>query len=224
MLLCIETTTNVCSAALSKDGQIVALREIHEAGAHSSQLTLLIAALMTETGTDMAQLSAVAVSSGPGSYTGLRIGLSTAKGLCFALDLPLIAVPTLESLAGASRAAFPGAENLHWPMLDARRMEVYQALFDAEGRELSAMAPLVLAAGCMDAWLGDDKTLLLSGDGAEKALPLFPPERFRGTGILCSAAHLVFLAEKKFCEKRFENLAHFVPEYLKPPNINLPSA
>lgn len=86
------------------------------------------------------------------------------------------------------------------------------------------MAPLVLTEGSMDAWLGDDKTILLSGDGAEKALPLFPPERFRATGILCSAAHLVFLAEKKFREKRFENLAHFVPEYLKPPNINLPSA
>jgi tRNA threonylcarbamoyladenosine biosynthesis protein TsaB len=224
MILCLETTTNVCSVALGDRGRTAHLREINDPGAHSGRLTLFVQELLSEAGLRPDQLEAIAVSAGPGSYTGLRIGVATAKALCYALDRPLIAVPTLESLAWASRTAHPGSQNLHWPLLDARRMEVYQALYAPDGTALTAVAPLVLQADVMAPWLSAPETILcLSGDGAAKTAPLFPSERIVSTGIFCSAAHLTALAEERLRQGLFESIAHFEPSYLKPPNINLPA-
>ncbi len=224
MILCLETTTNVCSVALGDRGRTAHLREVNDPGAHSGRLTLFVQELLAEAGLRPDQLEAVAVSAGPGSYTGLRIGVATAKALCYALDRPLIAVPTLESLAWASRAAHRGPKNLHWPLLDARRMEVYQALYAPDGTALTEMAPLVLHADAMAQWLSDPETVLcLCGDGAAKTAPFFPSDRIVSTDILCSAAHLTALAEERFRQGLFESIAHFEPDYLKPPNINLPA-
>jgi tRNA threonylcarbamoyladenosine biosynthesis protein TsaB len=223
MILCLETTTNVCSVALYGQGQTLFLREREDPGAHSSQLTQFIEEVLYAAGLPATELSAVAVSAGPGSYTGLRIGTATAKALCYALDIPLIAVPTLESLAWASRRAFPGQDLLHWPLLDARRMEVYQALYRHDGTALSEVAPLVLDDETITERVSAPGTVwCLSGDGAAKAYPLFPPQKAVLSGILCSAAHLGELAEQRLEAQLFESVAHFEPSYLKPPNINLP--
>ena len=125
----IETATTTCSVAAGENGVLVAVRSVHDGYKHAENLLRLVEEVMQEAGWKNDELSAIAVSAGPGSYTGLRIGVSTAKGLCYALDIPLIAVSTLYSLASGYRRQFPDNEALICPMLDARRMEVYTALF-----------------------------------------------------------------------------------------------
>ena len=129
-LLCIETATEICSVALLQDDKLIALRENHEGNAHASQITLLIEAVMKDANIELKNLDAIAVSKGPGSYTGLRVGVSTAKGLCYALDIPLIAINTLESLAHEIIKNNNIQKANFCAMLDARRMEVYCAVFD----------------------------------------------------------------------------------------------
>ena len=141
MILCIETATNVCSVALSSKGSIIGIRESSIDKSHASLLTVFIEELLSENNIKASDLDAVAVSKGPGSYTGLRIGVSTAKGICFGAGIPLIAVNTLESMFRSfitENNDIPGTgqTTLYCPMIDARRMEVYSSLFDSEGRQL----------------------------------------------------------------------------------------
>jgi tRNA threonylcarbamoyladenosine biosynthesis protein TsaB len=188
---------------------------MNEPNKHAEKLTVFCNEVMQEAGISFAQLEGVAVSKGPGSYTGLRIGVSAAKGICFAQDLPLIAVGTLEAMASGMKAeAQPG--DLLCPMIDARRMEVYCALYDAQGNEKSPVAPLVLDERSF-ADLLPHQRILFSGDGMPKSkglLSRFPNAIFTEAGT-CSAKHLAAIAEKKFAANDFEDLAYFEPFYLK---------
>ncbi len=214
-ILLIESSTAVCSVALSRGGEVIALREIDEANRHAEKLTVFCDEVMKEAGLPFRELDAVAVSKGPGSYTGLRIGVSAAKGICYALGKPLIAIGTPEAMAaGMMDEAAPG--DLLCPMIDARRMEVYCALYDHNGQEVKPVAPLVLDENSF-AEILQEKRILFSGDGMPKAKELlsrFPNAIFTTSGNP-SAKHLAKLAELRAQAKQFEDLAYFEPFYLK---------
>ena len=212
LILNIETATTVCSAALSRNGAVFSFREENKGFTHSENLTAFIEDMMEEEGLSFKQLDAVAVSSGPGSYTGLRIGVSTAKGYCFALDRPLIAVPTLQSLA----SQVPHSSMLLCPMLDARRMEVYCAVYDENLEEVEPIAAKVIDdSSFLD--LLNQKKIHFFGDGAAKCKPLLSahPNAVFTDGILATSQSMAFLAEDKFLKGEFENVALFEPFYLK---------
>lgn len=210
IILSIETATTVCSVALSKDGSVIGSREINEGFVHAEKLTVFIQEILKEAQLEAAQLSAVAVSSGPGSYTGLRIGASVAKGLCYALDLPLISVPTLEAMALGAISLYPN-DAFYCPMIDARRMEVYCALFDAELNIISPVEAKIIDAGFMS---GFSRPIICFGDGSDKAKTL-PEIKHQFVECLPSAANVSVLAEKKFAMNAFENVSLFEPFYLK---------
>jgi len=223
VILCIETATGVCSVSLLRDDIILGTRESSARNVHSAMLTVFIEELMKSCGYNFAGLDAVAVSMGPGSYTGLRIGVATAKGLCYALGKPLIAVPTLQAMAaGMTRSLLPpdpgGIEKhtLVCPMIDARRMEVYCAVYDMAGtcmREASAE----IVDGDSFADLLENNIVVLGGDGSEKCRDLLagcPNARFMAD-FRTSARFMHHQAVKRFRENNFEDLAYFEPFYLK---------
>lgn len=219
LILQIETATPSCSVALAENGTTIACREINERNIHAEVITCFIDELIKQTAIAYQELDAIAVSSGPGSYTGLRIGVSTAKGLCYALDKPLIAIETLEAMAkGIIDGAWPGVEKgmLVCPMIDARRMEVYTAIFDTEGRKIKPTAAEIIDSGSFGELLSK-YTVLFFGDGAskcEEALGSNPNARFKGD-FINSAAHLSGKAFEKFRAQQFEDVAYFEPFYLK---------
>ena len=211
-ILLIETATPVCSVALAEDGKIVALRESTAANAHSTQLPLFVKELLA-----MGKPDAVCVSAGPGSYTGLRIGVSTAKGLCYALDIPLLSVPTLLSMASLYCRRHPEYKGYVCTMIDARRMECYTMLVDscqlAIVRDTQAD---VIEAGCYDQWL-DRGSVAFIGDGAAKTrdvLGVHPNARF-DEGFRPSSEGMLKLAEEKLLRGEKEDVAYFEPFYLK---------
>src|SRR5690606_4160016 len=175
MILQIETSTQVCSVALSADGMVVACREVDAPNVHATRLTGLISELMEEMELVYSDLAAIAVSKGPGSYTGLRIGVSTAKGLCYATDLPLIGIGTLDAMADGFSTLHTGRfDGQTWlcPMLDARRMEVYRAIYDNLCRPLAETAAVIVDKHTFDD-LPADQQIVLFGNGADKLVPLF---------------------------------------------------
>ncbi len=219
MILQIETATSVCSAALSDKGNTIGIKQLNEPNMHASRLTLLVDALMQEAGLSFSGLDAVAVSKGPGSYTGLRIGVSTAKGFCYAADLPLIAIPTLESMASGFRSTSNEvfAENvLFVPMVDARRMEVYMSVFNHKLEPITGTAAEVIDAYSFDRYTKEVR-LILFGNGADKFSGIFEGNKqiHVETGFLNSAAHMSDPAFRKFGQKQFEDIAYFEPYYLK---------
>lgn len=217
MILQIETATTVCSVALAQEGRLIALRERNERNVHAEVVTIYIDEVMKEAGVTFAGLDAVAVSCGPGSYTGLRIGVSTAKGLCFASDKPLIAVETLAAMtAGVIASNLTGDAQLLCPMIDARRMEVYTALYDLNGNNIEPTNAAIIDENSFADQLANNK-ILFFGDGAEKcreALGGSPNALFLGD-FVNSAAHLTTIAQQKFEAKQFEDVAYFEPFYLK---------
>ncbi|MFD2871306.1 tRNA (adenosine(37)-N6)-threonylcarbamoyltransferase complex dimerization subunit type 1 TsaB [Mucilaginibacter ximonensis] len=217
IILQIETATTVCSVALAKDGETTTVKELNERNIHAEVITLYIEELIAGAGLKYSDIDAVAVSSGPGSYTGLRIGVSTAKGLCFALDKPLIAVETLESMAqGIIAQNNIDAHTLLCPMIDARRMEVYTALFDARGNVVKQTSAEIIDEQSFADQLSAHK-ILFFGDGAAKcqsvlsnnANALFDVE------FINSASHLTLKAAQKYAKGQFEDVAYFEPFYLK---------
>jgi tRNA threonylcarbamoyladenosine biosynthesis protein TsaB len=217
-LLHLETSTTVCSVALSQGNEIIGLSEIDEANVHASQLTCRVDQLMEKEGWTYADLDAVVVSKGPGSYTGLRIGVSTAKGLCYALDKPLIALDSLQSLAAGylQRDGQPGLDDRLVPMIDARRMEVYASHWDLNGRRLSPTEAIILEEETFDAWK-EKGTCFLFGSGADKLVELYQHQEHIQivTGFKASASYMVGLGYEAFIAKQFEDLAYFEPYYLK---------
>ncbi|MEC3880593.1 tRNA (adenosine(37)-N6)-threonylcarbamoyltransferase complex dimerization subunit type 1 TsaB [Parapedobacter sp. 10938] len=219
-ILQLETGTQVCSAALSVNGETVANIDIDEPNVHASRLTLLVEELLQKTGLTFGDLSAVAVSKGPGSYTGLRIGVSTAKGLCYATDLPLIGIDTLAAMATGFAAAQGGsavdANTRLCPMVDARRMEVYTAVFDRQLQSISPTSAVIVDSQSF-AYLGDKHRIVLFGTGADKLTELFAesPSIEVVTGFKNSASHLSRLADCAFREQQFVDVAYFEPYYLK---------
>ena len=219
MILCLETSTSVCSVALNESCCTLALRESEKQNAHSEKITTFIKEVMDTAGIDYPQLDAVAVSKGPGSYTGLRIGVSTAKGICYAADLPLMAVDTLEAMAYGMKEKLGsqiGKNDLLIPMIDARRMEVYAAVFDTQLNRIQDTAALVIDENSF-ADLRKEHHIWLFGDGAPKLIQLF--ENQHNTSIIDgfkpSAAFMRPLAERALLNKDFVDVAYFEPFYLK---------
>jgi tRNA threonylcarbamoyladenosine biosynthesis protein TsaB len=219
MILQIETATASCSIALAKEGQVLAFKQINERNIHAEVITLFIDELIAAAGISYNALDAVAVSSGPGSYTGLRIGVSTAKGLCFALDKPLIAIETLASMAYGikSREGYEAeSDTLLCPMIDARRMEVFTAVFTAGGKKIKPTAAEIIDQNSFSDLILDKK-ILFFGDGAEKCRSVLGenPNALFYPGFVNSAIDLTPAAFEKFKKQEFENVGYFEPYYLK---------
>ncbi len=219
LILCIETSTSVCSVSVSGDGEILSVREVTDAKSHASQLTPFITDALKESGFTPRDLSAIAVSKGPGSYTGLRIGVSTAKGMAFALNVPLISVSTLLSMASGFLEKHPdfsgNSKILLCPMIDARRMEVYSAIFNCKLKELREIKAEIIHP---DSFLPlfREKSIHFFGNGAMKCRDLIQNDSaFFHDGFHPSASYMTKHANKKFNESKFENLAYFEPFYLK---------
>ena len=219
LLLSLETSSPVCSVALHRiaDGSLVGQSELRLDKSHSTHLTILIEQLLANTGHQLADLAAVAVSDGPGSYTGLRIGAAAAKGLCFALDIPLVAVSTLKALAAQVAAGTAWLDKyLYCPMMDARRMEVYAAIYTHEGQEVLAPTPLLLDADTLAEQLAQHSVLFF-GNGAAKFQALLGESANAGflAGIEPSAVAVGALAVTAYQRQEFQDVAYYEPFYLK---------
>lgn len=224
-ILLIETATGVCSIGLSRDGQLLALQQAEEPYQHARRITLLIEAVLREAGTELAALDALALSSGPGSYTSLRVGTATAKGIGFAIGTPLLAIDTLQSLALAARYEGDGEKILYAPMIDARRQEVYTALYDGDNRLVSPTAPHILGPDSFSRWREQGYRIVVCGDGTAKCRELLGadhPGFLYREEVQCRAGNLLPLAEKAWQEGAFADLAYYEPNYLKPPNVTRP--
>ncbi len=223
LILSIETATNICSIALSKDGMLLSVEESSARNTHSAVITLLIEKVFANAGKDFPEIDAIAAGEGPGSYTGLRIGVATAKGLCYALGKPLIAVSTLQALSvGMKDALFSlpdinkNKPTLFCPMIDARRMEVYCAIYDSSGKEIRKPAAEIITENSFAEYL-DDHILVFAGDGALKCKPLLENHEHAifMDNVAASAKYMAVLAEGKFSENKFEDISCFEPFYLK---------
>jgi tRNA threonylcarbamoyladenosine biosynthesis protein TsaB len=215
LILSMETSSGNCSVALHNNEGLIAHYNVSEERSHSRLITHLIEKLIRETHFLLSDVDAIAVSKGPGSYTGLRIGVSTAKGLCYAMDKPLIAINTLQALAcQIDKTLYQ--DYLLSPMIDARRMEVYTALFDSENNFVSETEARIINEESYDQILGSSK-ILFFGDGSLKCKSLFAG---KGNAVFLdninpSANAVGTLALKSFSSGLFENLAYFEPFYLK---------
>ncbi len=214
MILSIETSTPVCSVALHQKGELIAFAENRIEKAHSSFLSLMIDQLFQNTETNPNALTAVAISEGPGSYTGLRIGTATAKGICQALDIELISINTLTAMA-AQILPFVDQKTLICPMIDARRMEVYTAIYDKNLQSISPIEAKIIDYQSFEEFTSQNN-LWFFGNGAQKCIPFFEERNARFVkNITPSAKEIGALASQKFDNQLFENLAYFEPLYLK---------
>ncbi|MAW96385.1 MULTISPECIES: tRNA (adenosine(37)-N6)-threonylcarbamoyltransferase complex dimerization subunit type 1 TsaB [unclassified Leeuwenhoekiella] len=212
IFLCIETTTTNCSVALAKDDMVVAFKEDMGLNySHAERLHIYIAEVLKEADIPKSEIDAIAVSKGPGSYTGLRIGVSAAKGLCFALNIPLIATNTLKALAMQVNDSC----DYIIPVLDARRMEVYSAVFNADFDEVRGIKAQIVAEDSFTNYLNKGKVVFI-GNGAAKLKDLIthPNARFNDVA-LPSAREMVTLANAKYKISDTEDVAYFEPYYLK---------
>ena len=210
-ILNLETATKNCSVSISQNGQTILCKEMAEAGySHAEKLHVFIEECIKESNISFKDLSAIAVSQGPGSYTGLRIGVSAAKGLCFALDLPLIAVDTLQVLASKLSIT----EGVIIPMIDARRMEVYSAIFNSKLEKIREVQAEILTENSFEEI---SETIHFVGDCAEKAKTVLTKSNFifHEEIIYPSANEMSELSYKKFQENKLEDVAYFEPYYLK---------
>lgn len=215
LILNIDTSTSVCSVALAQDGKVCILKESNEGLNHSVALGTFVDGVLKEAGVAAGQLEAVAVSMGPGSYTGLRIGVSLAKGLCFGTGRPLIAVPTLQALALSVSSRMRDADAWYCPMIDARRMEVYTAFFDVENRVMVDTKAEVIDGESFAGTLAGRKVYFF-GNGSDKVRDaLACPNACFVEGVETSARFLAEIAEERFAKGMFEDVAYFEPFYLK---------
>jgi len=210
-ILHLETSTKVCSVALSRDGKMIALKEIAEENySHAENITLFIEDVLKQAEISIKEIHAVSVSSGPGSYTGLRIGVSTAKGLCYPLNIPLISVDSLLALNEIAILKHPNT-NL-CPLIDARRMEVFNAIFNQDGEEIKPISADIIDADTYSSF----EPFIYFGDGAVKLQEVWKDKNCTiDSTILSSAKGQVSIAYKKFLAQDFEDVAYFEPFYLK---------
>ncbi len=210
-ILNLETATKNCSVALAKDGKTILCKELSEQGySHAELLHVFIEEVLNETNITIQDLNAIAISKGPGSYTGLRIGVSSAKGLCYALDIPLIAIDTLTILSNQINID----KGLIIPMIDARRMEVYNAIFNSEGKKIRDVEAEILNE---DSFKSYDEIIHFIGDSNEKAKTVLTNSNFifHDSIVFPSANEMSILSYKKYQIKDFEDVAYFEPYYLK---------
>jgi tRNA threonylcarbamoyladenosine biosynthesis protein TsaB len=211
LVLNIETATKNCSVSLAKNGETILCKEMADEGySHAEKLHVFIEEVLKETNTNFQELKAVAVSKGPGSYTGLRIGVSAAKGICYALNIPLISVDTLEILAKQVTTD----NGIIVPMLDARRMEVYSAVFDINHNKLMEVQAEVLTN---ESYSEIEEQVYFIGDCQEKCKSVLIKDNFHFVSniVFPSANEMSFLSHKKFINQEFEDVAYFEPFYLK---------
>lgn len=210
-ILHIETATRVCSVALSKDGHLIGKVEVNDENyAHGENLNLFIIQLLADCELDKRELSAISISSGPGSYTGLRIGAATAKALCYALHIPLIAVDTLESLKEVARAKYTNGTICS--AIDARRMEIYSSIYDENDTLVKPISADIIE---QDSYSEFDPFVCV-GDGADKLKEIWSQRDLKIDGdIVCSASGQVSLAYQKLLSSDFVDVAYWEPFYLK---------
>ncbi len=213
IILTLDTSTKNCSVALFNGNKIIAFKEQNSDDyTHAEQLTLFIEEVIKSANLTLKEIEAIAISKGPGSYTGLRIGTSTAKGLCYALDIPLISISTLKAMAFTM--AKNHVANIYCPMIDARRMEVFSAIYDAENNEIRKIQADVVDEQTYTNFLNNE--VLFFGDGALKCKEIISHKNAKFLeGIYPSAKDLGKLAHAKFMNKDFEDVAYFEPFYLK---------
>jgi tRNA threonylcarbamoyladenosine biosynthesis protein TsaB len=220
MIICLETATNLCSVSLGNDAGVLHTRESKDSKSHASMLTVFIEEILKESGIKAGELEAIAVSKGPGSYTGLRIGVSVAKGIAYAARIPLIGIDTTLSMFWGNSGMVTETEKaqnniLFCPMIDARRMEVYYAIYDTSGNIVKNIAAEVIREDSFDNFPESQK-IIFFGDGAEKCREIIKrpniqfDDKFR-----ISAAHLINPAIKALRDHKFEDVAYFEPFYLK---------
>jgi tRNA threonylcarbamoyladenosine biosynthesis protein TsaB len=221
LILNLESSTEVCSVSVAKDGNLLAFRENSEGMNHAKLLTLYAEEVLNELKINAADLDAVSVSGGPGSYTGLRIGVSAAKGICYAAGIPLIAISSLESMAAyvalhLQDYGLPTDEQLLLcPMIDARRMEVYSAIYSTKGEQVRDITADVIDHHSFQDYLQKGPVAFF-GNGADKCKRAIQhPNALFPKGITASSKHMAVLAEKAFNEKNFVDVAYYEPFYLK---------
>jgi tRNA threonylcarbamoyladenosine biosynthesis protein TsaB len=222
VILHVETSTNVCSIAVSENGKLIFEKSNKEGLNHAKLLSPFINEALVFLSEKGKKLEAIAVSSGPGSYTGLRIGVSTAKGLCYGMDIPLISVSTLEIISIAAKKVLEETLNvnlnsqyLFCPMIDARRMEVYSAFFNNKNKLVKNISADIITENSYSDIL-EVQPVYFFGNGAEKCKPLLKnPSAHFLDNIEPLAENMIILAEKKFKERKFEDVAYFEPFYLK---------
>lgn len=220
LILCIETGTDICSVGLSRDGELISLRESDEGRDHARNVALFVDELLRENDIAAEELSAVAVGMGPGSYTGLRIGVSFAKGLCYGLQIPLVAVGSLDSMVQVARedheAGIIDVDN--WsdavlcPMVDARRMEVYTQMFDTQGQPLNEVKAEIVTEESFKEWR-NERQLVIFGNGAAKCREVLSDATY--INVTPSARGLAALAHQRLEAGQTEDIAYFEPFYLK---------
>ena len=221
LILCIETGTDICSVGLARDGELISLRESDQGRDHARQVGVFVDELLSQTGIAPEELDAVAVGKGPGSYTGLRIGVSFAKGLCYGLRIPLVAIGSLDALTEVAKEDYEAGilsvdrweEACLCPMVDARRMEVNTRVFDAAGTPHSDVSAEVVTAESFAAWRGDGRPFVIFGNGAAKCAGLLPDATL--IQVAPSARGLARLAQEALDAGRTEDIAYFEPFYLK---------
>ena len=221
LILCIETGTDVCSVGIARDGELLSLRESDEGRDHARKVGVFVDELLRETGIAPDDLDAVAVGKGPGSYTGLRIGVSFAKGLCYGLQKPLLAVGSLDALVEVAREDYEAGILAvdDWqharlcPMVDARRMEVYAQVFDSQGTPLTDVSAEVVSEESFAAYRQAGELFVIFGSGARKCADLLAGATF--VEVTPSARGLARLAQQALDEGRTEDIAYFEPFYLK---------
>lgn len=215
LLLAIETATKVCSIALFKGNKLLAFKEESGAYSHAENLAAFAQELLQKENLSFTMLNAVVVSKGPGSYTGLRIGVSFAKGLCFALNIPLIAVNTLEGMTWAAIRESEFSEAYYCPMIDARRMEVYTTIFNSKLEQLEPVSASIIDKNLFESYY-NKHPFYVFGDGSAKALSSMKDDHvIHLETCFPSAKNLGEIANLKYDKKEFENLAYFEPFYLK---------
>lgn len=221
LILSIETSTEVCSVVLARDGEVIQARENLAGQNHARLVTVLINELFSTSNITIDQVDAVAVSGGPGSYTGLRIGVSVAKGICYASHRPLIAVTSLEAMA---QHVIHKLENyqpqetenyLFCPMIDARRMEVYTAFYDINGTQIRKIQADIIDHQSYLTYLENNKVLFFGNGAAKCRDAVTHPNAIFLNGIIASANNMIPLAERDFRLQRFVNVAYYEPFYLK---------
>ena len=221
LILNIETSTEVCSVALAREGEIISLRESLTGQNHAMLLTVFIQELLVELNITADQLDAVAISGGPGSYTGLRIGVSTVKGICYASHLPLITITSLEAMAyhvihNLSNIQPVNTDNiLFCPMIDARRMEVYTSFYDKNGMQIRGIQADIINHQSYLSFL-ENHTVCFFGNGALKCRETIThPNALFINNIFTSAVHMAPLSERDYTLQKFADVAYYEPFYLK---------
>ena len=216
-ILSIETSTTVCSVAIHEQENCIDVHEISEQNAHSGKLTVLIEEILTKNSLQIKDFDAIAISKGPGSYTGLRIGTSVAKGLCFAANLPLIAVDTLQALALACKTQLTTipTNTIFMPMIDARRMEVYTSQWNQNMDCIQETSALIVTEDTIHTF-SPDTLYYIFGDGSEKCNPLLTATNITYIPHITATAQTIgTLAYQQFTKNDFADLAYFEPFYLK---------